>query len=203
MNPVGIGRAGRREVDQGGGVLEPHLRHHTVRRLFDPSTVQQHRPQRCYRVRPVRRRDRFQRSRRRPALANSTIDTLFAIGAALLLQPASLAHRATMPGLRPVDSHRHAAVTRLGDGLALSGTCAEVSAVDVVGAGGYGAVMARTVLPAPEPLGPLGIVELVGRHTTLRPGGQGRLWGACPFCGLRCGEGGDGRAFTAKIHCDR
>lgn len=74
--------------------------------------------------------------------------------------------------------------------------------------------MARTPLPAPEPSGPLGIAELVGRHTTLRPGGQGQLRGACPFCGspafvvrpeygtfhcFGCGDGGNARAFTAKV----
>ncbi|MEO6082329.1 MAG: CHC2 zinc finger domain-containing protein [Umezawaea sp.] len=78
--------------------------------------------------------------------------------------------------------------------------------------------MARIVLPAPELPGPLGIAELVGQHTTLRPDGQGQLRGICPFCGSpafvvrpehgtfhcwRCGEGGDGRLFTAKIHRDR
>lgn len=74
--------------------------------------------------------------------------------------------------------------------------------------------MARTGVAAAEQPGPDGIAELVGRHTTLRPGGAGELRGACPFCGstafrvrpghetfhcFGCGEGGDARMFTAKI----
>ncbi|MGW5051546.1 CHC2 zinc finger domain-containing protein [Actinokineospora sp. NPDC004072] len=74
--------------------------------------------------------------------------------------------------------------------------------------------MARTMLSTPEPPGGQGIAELVGRHTALHPSGPGRLRGTCPFCGsrafvvrpvhgtfhcFRCGEGGDGPAFTTKI----
>jgi len=74
--------------------------------------------------------------------------------------------------------------------------------------------MVRTALPAPEPPGPLGIAELVGRYVALRPGGDGQLRGVCPFCGsmafrvrpghgtshcFGCGDGGDARMFTTKI----
>lgn len=74
--------------------------------------------------------------------------------------------------------------------------------------------MAHTALSIPEPPGPDGIVELVGRYTALRCSGDGQLRGTCPFCGstafrvrpghgtfhcFRCGHGGDVRAFSAKI----
>lgn len=83
-----------------------------------------------------------------------------------------------------------------------------------VGAGGYGARMARTALPAPEPDNPGDIDELVAQHTELRPDGHGKLRGLCPFCRstaffvrpshgtfycLRCGVGGDARAFAAHL----
>lgn len=76
--------------------------------------------------------------------------------------------------------------------------------------------MSITATSAAEPPSGHGIVEVVGRHTQLRPIGGNRcqLAGICPFCGSRafrvrsqhgtfhcfgCGEGGDGRMFLAEI----
>lgn len=67
--------------------------------------------------------------------------------------------------------------------------------------------------PLPGP-GEQGIVEIVGRYTTLQPFGETQLRGDCPFCrssALRvwptfgtfhcfcCGDGGDAAAFAVKI----
>lgn len=69
-------------------------------------------------------------------------------------------------------------------------------------------------MPEPRPPDPGRIVDLVSSHTDLSPNGEGRLRGICPFCGsrafvvrppygtfhcFRCGEGGDARAFAARI----
>ncbi|WNV82922.1 CHC2 zinc finger domain-containing protein [Umezawaea sp. Da 62-37] len=74
--------------------------------------------------------------------------------------------------------------------------------------------MPTTALAATEPPDPRRIVEVVGRHTTLRPLGETQLQGLCPFCGStafrvrpdvgiflcwRCGDGGDAAMFTARI----
>ena len=76
------------------------------------------------------------------------------------------------------------------------------------------AVQVVTATPDPDPDGSGRLVELVSRYTALRPSGQGRLRGLCPFCGstafnvrpghgtfhcFGCGQGGDGRVFAARI----
>ncbi|MCE7001651.1 CHC2 zinc finger domain-containing protein [Kibdelosporangium philippinense] len=69
-------------------------------------------------------------------------------------------------------------------------------------------------MPNPQSPDPDTITNVISRHTALRPLSGHDLRGVCPFCGstafrvrpafdtfycFGCGEGGDIRAFIAKI----